>query len=111
MADAAVVCGAAGAGGIVGAPGRCGWRRISAVALGVVAAVLATITRTGVFRESFVGRTRFGVSGWAPVTTLLSTVGAASAARCGASGGAASLARVAEGAAVASGNADIVRRD
>lgn len=46
MAGAGVVCGVAGAGVIVDAPGRCGWRRTSAVELGAVAAVLATIPRT-----------------------------------------------------------------
>ena len=108
VADAAVVCGAAGADGIIDAPGRCGWRRISVARLGAVAAVLATIARTGVFRESFVGRTRSGCA--LGTTTLLSTVGATSAGCCGASGGAATLAWTAEGAAVASGAADIVRR-
>jgi hypothetical protein len=105
-ADAAVVCGAAGADGIIDAPERCGWRRISVAALGAVATVLAIIPRTGVFRESFVGRSR---SGCAPGTTLLSTIGTDSAGRCGASRGVATLARVAEGAAIAPGGADIVR--
>ena len=68
-------------------------RRLSARALGAVAAVLATVS----LLESFAIPWRFGVLGCAPTTTLPSTFGAASAGRCGASTGAASLARVAAG--------------
>ena len=99
------MCGSIGASGIVDAPECWGWRSISARALGAVAAVLATVS----LLESFAIRWRFGVLGCAPTTTLPSTLGAASASRCGASRGAASLARVAEGAG-SSGGADAMRK-
>ena len=98
-AGTAIVCGSIGACRIVDAPGRWGWRRVSARALGAVAAVLATVS----LLESFAIRWRLGVLGCAPTTTLPSTFGAASAGRCGASRGAASLARVAAGAGASGG--------